>query len=393
MQNFTFKSPTEIIFGRDAELQVAEKIRQYGGHRVFIVYGGGSVVKSGLLARVERCLTSSGLAFEVLGGVQPNPRLSFAREGVREALSCKADFILAIGGGSVIDTVKAIAHGVANPGTDIWDFWTGKVPLTKTMPFGSVLTIAAAGSETSDSAVLTNEELGKKAGLNSELNRPAIAFMNPELTFTLPKKQIACGICDIMMHTMERYFTPIKGNSFTDLVAEALIRNVIDNARIAIVNRKDYDAMSEIMWCGSISHNGVTELGRKKDFSVHKLGHELGGRFDVTHGASLTALWGSWARYVYEDDPERFARYAERIWGIDSGTAEERARAGIRKTEDFFREMDMPTNFTELGIGVQTEAVLEYLADMCTANGSNKIGCFHPIDKNAAIEIYRMANK
>ena len=393
MQNFTFKSPTEIIFGRDAELQVAEKIRQYGGHRVFIVYGGGSVVKSGLLARVERCLTSSGLAFEVLGGVQPNPRLSFAREGVREALSCKADFILAIGGGSVIDTVKAIAHGVANPGTDIWDFWTGKVPLTKTMTFGSVLTIAAAGSETSDSAVLTNEELGKKAGLNSELNRPAIAFMNPELTFTLPKKQIACGICDIMMHTMERYFTPIKGNSFTDLVAEALIRNVIDNARIAIVNRKDYDAMSEIMWCGSISHNGVTELGRKKDFSVHKLGHELGGRFDVTHGASLTALWGSWARYVYEDDPERFARYAERIWGIDSGTAEERARAGIRKTEDFFREMDMPTNFTELGIGVQTEAVLEYLADMCTANGSNKIGCFHPIDKNAAIEIYRMANK
>ena len=393
MQNFTFKSPTEIIFGRDAELQVAEKIRQYGGHRVFIVYGGGSVVKSGLLARVERCLTSSGLAFEVLGGVQPNPRLSFAREGVREALSCKADFILAIGGGSVIDTVKAIAHGVANPGTDIWDFWTGKTPLTKTIPFGSVLTIAAAGSETSDSAVLTNEELGKKAGLNSELNRPAIAFMNPELTFTLPKKQIACGICDIMMHTMERYFTPIKGNSFTDLVAEALIRNVIDNARIAIVNRKDYDAMSEIMWCGSISHNGVTELGRKKDFSVHKLGHELGGRFDVTHGASLTALWGSWARYVYEDDPERFARYAERIWGIDSGTAEERARAGIRKTEDFFREMDMPTNFTELGIGVQTEAVLEYLADMCTANGSNKIGCFHPIDKNAAIEIYRMANK
>ncbi|MBQ1335689.1 MAG: iron-containing alcohol dehydrogenase, partial [Selenomonadaceae bacterium] len=186
MQNFTFKSPTEIIFGRDAELQVAEKIRQYGGHRVFIVYGGGSVVKSGLLARVERCLTSSGLAFEVLGGVQPNPRLSFAREGVREALSCKADFILAIGGGSVIDTVKASAHGVANPGTDIWDFWTGKVPLTKTIPFGSVLTIAAAGSETSDSAVLTNEELGKKAGLNSELNRPAIAFMNPELTFTLP---------------------------------------------------------------------------------------------------------------------------------------------------------------------------------------------------------------
>ena len=393
MQNFTFKCPTEIVFGRDAELQVAEKIRQYGGHRVFIVYGGGSVVKSGLLARVERCLTSGGLAFEVLGGVQPNPRLSLAREGVREALACKADFILAVGGGSVIDTAKGIAHGVANPGTDIWDFWSGKTPLTKTMPFGAVLTIAAAGSETSDSSVLTNEELGKKAGLNSELNRPMVAFMNPELTFTLPKKQIACGVSDIMMHTMERYFTSVKGNAFTDLVAEALLKNVIANARIALVNRKDYDAMSEIMWCGSISHNGFTGLGREKDFSVHKLGHELGGRFDVAHGASLTALWGSWARYVYEDDPERFARYAERIWDIGSGTPEERARAGIRKTEEFFRELDMPTNFTELGIGVQPEEVLEYLADMCTGSGSKKVGRFHPMDKKTVMEIYRMANK
>ncbi len=393
MQSFSFQCPTEIVFGREAELEVAEKVRKYGGHRVFLVYGGGSVVKSGLLARVERCLTSSGLAFEVLGGVQPNPRLSLAREGVREALAIQADFILAVGGGSVIDTAKAIAHGVANPGTDIWDFWTGKVPLAKTTPVGAVLTIAAAGSETSDSAVLTNEELGKKAGLNSEYNRPAVAFLNPELTFTLPKRQIACGVCDILMHTLERYFTPVKGNSFTDLVAEALMKNVIDNARIAIVNRKDYDAMSEIMWCGSVSHNGFTELGRRKDFSVHKLGHELGGRFDVTHGASLTALWGSWARYVYEDDPERFARYAERLWGVDSGTVEERARAGIRRTEEFFRELDMPTNFTELGIGVQTEETIEYLADMCTGNGTKKVGYFHPMDKKTVMSIYRMANK
>lgn len=393
MQSFTFKCPTEIVFGKDAELEVAEKIRKYGGHHVFIVYGGGSVVRSGLLARVERCLTSSGFAFEVLGGVQPNPRLSLAREGVREALAIQADFILAIGGGSVIDTAKAIAHGVANPGTDIWDFWTGKAPLTKTTPVGAVLTIAAAGSETSDSAVITNEELGKKAGLNSEFNRPAVAFMNPELTFTLPKEQIACGVSDILMHTLERYFTPVKGNLFTDLVAEALMKNVIAHARIAMANRKDYDAMSEIMWCGSVSHNGFTELGRKKDFSVHKLGHELGGRFDVAHGASLTALWGSWARYVYQDDPERFARYAERIWDVDSGTAEERARAGIRRTEEFFREIDMPTNFTELGIGVQTEETIEYLADMCTGNGTKQVGFFHPIDKKAAMEIYRMANK
>ncbi len=393
MQSFTFQCPTEIVFGPGAELKTAEKIRKYGGHHVYIVYGGGSVIKNGLLARVEQCLTSEGLAFEVLGGVQPNPRLSLAREGVREALAFHADFILAIGGGSVIDTAKAIAHGVANPGTDIWDFWSGKVPLTKTTPVGAVLTISAAGSETSDSSVLTNEEIGKKAGLNTDLNRPAVAFMNPELTFTLPKKQIACGVCDILMHTLERYFTPVKGNRFTDLIAETLIKNVMENGRIAFVNRKDYDAMSEIMWCGTISHNGLTEIGRMKDFSVHKLGHELGGRFDVTHGASLTTLWGSWARYVYQDDPERFAQYAERIWSVDSGTAEERARAGIRKTEEFFRELEMPTNFTELGIGVQPKETIEYLADMCTGNDTKKLGCFHPLDKKAAMEIYQMANK
>lgn len=394
MQAFNFKCPTEIVFGPKAQEHIAEKIKAYGKSRVFIVYGGGSVIESGLLPRIESQLTAAGLSLQVRGGVKPNPRLAWVRGAINDAMIFKADFILAVGGGSVIDSAKAVAHGAANPGVDIWDFWSGKVKLEKTTAMGAVLTLAAAGSETSDSAVLTNEETGKKAGLNTDLNRPTLAFMNPELAFTAPKRQVFCGIADILMHTMERYFTrDTAPNEMTDIIAEGLMKNVIKHSRTLLDDPKNYDAMSEIMWCGSISHNGVTELGRKKDFSVHKLGHELGGRFDVTHGASLTALWGSWARYVYEDDPERFARYAERIWGIDSGTAEERARAGIRKTEDFFREMDMPTNFTELGIGVQTEAVLEYLADMCTANGSNKIGCFHPIDKNAAIEIYRMANK
>lgn len=392
MQSFEYHCPTEIIFGRGTEERVAEKIRQYGGHRVFVVYGGGSVIKNGLLARVERVMTAGGLAFRVLGGVQPNPRLSLARDGVREALLFKADFVLAIGGGSVIDTAKAIAHGLANPHTDIWEYWLGEKKLEKTTPVGVVLTIAAAGSETSDSAVLTDEESGKKSGLNTDLNRPAFAIMNPELTYTLPRRQIACGIADIMMHTMERYFSQVQGNSFTDRAAEALLQNVIAYAKPALTNAQDYEAMSEIMWCGSVSHNGFTGLGRPKDFAAHKLGHELSGRFDVAHGASLTAVWGSWARTVYMDDPQRFARFARQIWGINAGTPEEQARAGIRETEAFFASIGMPLNFTELGIGVQDEAMLEELADMCTDSGNKKVAAFRPLDREAVLEIYRLAN-
>jgi alcohol dehydrogenase len=392
MQSFEFHCPTEIVFGKGAEEKAAEKIKKYGGSKVFVVYGGGSVVKSGLLAKIEKEITEAGLAFKALGGVQPNPRLGLAREGVRQALEFGADFILGIGGGSVIDTAKAIAHGIANPDVDIWEFWTGRQTVMQSTPVGAVLTIAAAGSETSNSAVLTNEENDKKAGLNSDFNRPVFAIMNPELTYTLPSRQIACGISDIMMHTLDRYFTHETGNEFTDRVAEALLRNVVAHAKTAMANHKDYEAMSEIMWCGSISHNGFTSLGRTMDFGVHKLGHELSGKFDVSHGASLTTIWGCWARYVYMDNPQRFAQYAERVWDIAAGTAEERARAGIRCTEDFFRSLGMPTSFTELGIGVQEESVLEYLADMCTDHGRKKVAFFRRIDRQTAIEIYRMAN-
>ena len=222
MQSFEFYCPTEIVFGKGAESKAADKIKKHGGSKVFVVYGGGSVVKSGLLAKIEKELTEAGLGFKALGGVKPNPRVALAREGVKQALDFGADFVLGVGGGSVIDTAKAIAHGIANPDIDIWEFWAGRASLTKTTPVGAVLTIAAAGSETSNSAVLTNEETGKKAGINTDLNRPVFAIMNPELTYTLPPKQIACGISDIMMHTLERYFTNETGNEFTDRVAEAL---------------------------------------------------------------------------------------------------------------------------------------------------------------------------
>ncbi len=392
MHSFEYYSPTEIVFGQGAENKLPEKIKKHGGSKVFLVYGGGSVVKSGLLERIEDGLKAAEIPYAELGGVQPNPRMQLAMEGVKQALDFGADMIIGIGGGSVIDTAKAIAHGVANPEHSLRDIWQGKVPLTKTTPVGAVLTIAAAGSETSDSAVLTDEENHKKAGINTDLNRPAFAIMNPELMVTLPKKQIACGGADIIMHTLERYFSHVEDNNFTDLVAEALMRNVIEEIPRALGNRHDLIAMSELMWCGSVSHNGFTGLGRDRDFSVHKFGHELSAKYDVTHGASLTAVWGSWARYVYKDKPERFARYAEKIWGAVVGTPEEKSRAGIRETEDYFRSIGLPVSLGELGIGELTDEDLEYLADMCTNYGKKKIGTFHPLDRDEVLAIYKMAN-
>ena len=393
MQAFNFKCPTEIVFGPKAQEHIAEKIKAYGKSRVFIVYGGGSVIESGLLPRIESQLTAAGLSLQVRGGVKPNPRLAWVRGAINDAMIFKADFILAVGGGSVIDSAKAVAHGAANPGVDIWDFWSGKVKLEKTTAMGAVLTLAAAGSETSDSAVLTNEETGKKAGLNTDLNRPTLAFMNPELAFTAPKRQVFCGIADILMHTMERYFTrDTAPNEMTDIIAEGLMKNVIKHSRTLLDDPKNYDAMSEIMWCGSLSHNNLTGLGRDKDFACHKLGHELSGRFDVTHGASLTSVWGGWAGYVWKDNPERFARFAENVWGITAGTTEEKAQKGIEATLAYFKEIDMPVNFTELGIGVQNKEMIEYLADMVTSNGTKTVATFHPIDKETAMDIYQLAN-
>ena len=393
MQSFTYHCPTEIIFGRGAENAVAEKLRAFGASRVLILYGGGSAERSGLLSRIEKNLTSAGLAFLVMGGVRPNPRVSFVREAIREGLAADVNFILAVGGGSVIDSAKAVAHGIANPTTDIWDIWTHKAELTKTMPFGSVLTIPAAGSETSDSAVLTNEDTGRKVGLNTQLNRPVLAFMNPELAFSLPRTQIAVGASDIMMHTMERYFTSVREtNLFTDRVSEQLLLTVMESVRRLLVSRKDYDAMSELMWCGSVSHSGFTELGRRKDFSVHKLGHELSARYDATHAMTLTALWGSWARHVYKYDAARFAQFASAIFGVDAGTDEERARAGIRRMEEFFTEIDMPTSLAGLGIGTLSKGTIAEIASAATANDTIKLGDFHPLTSADVIAIYEMAN-
>ncbi len=392
MQNFEFYLPTKIIFGKDTELQAGTEIKSRNAGKVLIVYGSGSVKKSGLLDRVKISLDQEGISYVEWGGVQPNPRLEHAQKGADFAVSEHVDFILGVGGGSVIDTAKAIAHGAANPEVKIWDIWTKKAPLEKSLPVGVVLTISAAGSETSDSAVLTNEQLGKKMGLGTPLNRPAFAIMNPELTYTLPKYQIACGITDIMMHTLERYFIPDQSNQMTDEIAEGLLRTVIANGRTAVKDSHDYNAMSEIMWCGSISHNDMTGLGRKKDFSVHKLGHALGARFDCAHGASLSAVWGSWAEYVYRNDIDRFCHYGEKVWGLCGENREETARQAIACTVNYFREIGMPVSLGELGIGIQEDSVLRELSMDATQNDSVVLSVIRKLKAEDVYQIFCMAN-
>lgn len=393
MQSFVQYMPTKIVFGKDTEKEAGKLSKEYGASKVLLVYGGRSAVKSGLLDRIKDELRQEDIIFEELGGVEPNPRLALAREGVKKAIAMKADLMLAVGGGSVIDTAKAIAVGAANPDIDIWDdVWMGKASVSAAKPVGVVLTISAAGSEMSDSAVLTNKETGKKAGFNSDIVRPKFAVLNPELTYTLPKYQLACGIVDILMHTLERYFTPVSGNRLTDEIAEGLMRTLIENGKLAYENQTDYDAMSEIMWCGSLSHNNLTGLGRPKDFACHKLGHEIGGMFDEAHGATLSAVWGSWARYVYKLDTARFARYGRKVWKIEDKGEEETAVSAIEATEEFFRFLHMPTCIGEMNIGVQPEEVLKRMADSATKGDTVNLGCFKKLNQQDMYEIYKAAN-
>lgn len=392
MQEFIYYAPTEVVFGKDAEKKTAEEVKKWGGSRVFLVYGGGSVKRSGLLDRIEAELEDAGIVFKEWGGVKPNPLLSFAEAGVKAAASFGADFILAVGGGSSIDTAKGIAHGTANPETSLWDIWTQKVPLTKSLPVGVVLTIAAAGSEMSDSAVLTNEEIGRKQGLSTDLNRVKFAIMNPELTYTLPKYQVTCGIVDIMMHTLDRYFTHTKGNQMTDEIAEALLRTVIENGRKALEDQTDYEAMSELMWCSSLSHNGITGLGAEKDFAPHKIGHELSAKYDVAHGASLSAVWEAWALYVYMEEPARFAQYGRKVWGVQAEDDVTAAREGIRKTVEYFRSLEMPVCLGELEAGVLTEEELMDMAERATGKDTFSVANFKVLWQKDVYEIFRMAN-
>ncbi|MBR1650498.1 MAG: iron-containing alcohol dehydrogenase [Lachnospiraceae bacterium] len=389
MDNFRYYAPTEVIFGKSSEDKTGETAAKYG-KKALIVYGKGSVIKSGLLDRVHKSLDDAGLAYEDFGGAKPNPTLEHAREGVKAACEFGADMIIAVGGGSAIDTAKAIAHGAANSEFDLWDIWTKKVPLVKSLPVGAVLTIAAAGSEMSDSAVLTNEEIGKKCGINTDFNRCAFAIVNPALGASLPKNQIAAGVTDIMMHTMERYFIPGSHCDMTDEIAEGLLRCMIKNGAIVCENPSDYDAMCEVFWASSLSHNNLTECGRGKDFSVHKFGHALSAKYDVTHGDSLSAVWGAWAKELYKEALPRFSRYARKVWEITETDDEKAAMLGIDKTVDFFKSIEMPVSLKDLGIN-PTDEDLKLLSLDATMQDTVKLSRIRPLDAAGAYKIYRAA--
>jgi len=386
---FKYYAPTKVLFGRDTELKVAEMIRLFGGTKVLIHYGGGSVIRSGLMKRVTDTLDAAGIAYISLGGAVPNPRLSLVYEGIELCKREGIDFLLAVGGGSAIDSAKAIGYGVYNGG-DVWDFYDGKRKAAGCLPLGVILTLSATGSEMSDSSVITKEEGLIKRGYSSDYGRAKFALLNPELTMTLPDYQTACGCADIMMHTMERYFTGGATLQLTDAIAEALLRTVMTNAEILVKDPKNYDARAEVMWAGSLSHNGLTGFGSDGgDWMTHKLEHELGGLYDVAHGAGLTAIWGSWARYVYRDCLPRFRRFAVNVMGVEAvGTDEEIALKGIEAMEAFYRRIHMPTNLRELGVN-PTEDELKEMARKCAIGGGGAKGCARLLREADMLAIYR----
>lgn len=391
--DFTLYTPTKVVFGRKTEEKTGELVRAFGGTRVLIHFGGGSVIRSGLLDRVKTSLDRAGLFHVELGGVVPNPLLEKVYEGVELAKANGVDFVLAVGGGSVIDSSKAIAYALAEPEYDVKDLYEHTRKAKKSLPVGAVLTIAAAGSEMSDSSVISYED--KKRGYNDDLCRPKFAIMNPELTVTLPDYQTCAGCSDILMHTMERYFTNGNKMEITDAIAEGLLRTVMKYASILHQDPSDYNARAEIMWASSLSHNGLTGCGNdSNDFASHRLEHELGAMYGVTHGAGLTAVWPAWARYVYRNCLPRFVRFATNVMCVEPGaTDEETALKGIAAMESFFRSIGMPVTLKELLGKVPSEEEILLLSKNCKAAVGGRVGSAMSLDEEDMANIYRMARE
>ncbi|MBO4809600.1 MAG: iron-containing alcohol dehydrogenase [Lachnospiraceae bacterium] len=391
MFDFKYYTPTKVVFGKGTESKVAELIKEFGGKKVLIHYGGGSVIRSGLMKKVTDTLDEAGISYVSLGGAVPNPRLGLVREGIELCKKENIDFLLAVGGGSAIDSAKAIGYGVFNEG-DVWDFYDYKRQAKGCLPLGVILTIAATGSEMSDSSVITKEEGLVKRGYSSDFGRAKFAIMNPELTMTLPDYQTSCGCTDIMMHTMERYFSNGGHMELTDSLAEGLLRTVKENAKILVKDPKNYDARAEVMWAGSLAHNGLTGCGSDGgDWMTHKLEHELGGLYDVAHGAGLAAIWGSWARYVYKDCLPRFKRFAIKVMDVpEVGTDEEIALKGIEAVEDFYREINMPTNLRELGVNA-TEEDMKVMAHKCAVGVNGGKGSAKFLKEEDMFAIFKAA--
>ena len=393
MIDFNYYTPTEVVFGKDSEAKVARLVKRYGGTKVLVHFGGQSAKRSGLLDKVCDLLKAEGIDFITLGGVVPNPRLSKVHEGIDLCRKEGVDFILAVGGGSVIDSAKAIAYGVGYNG-EVWDFYSGKAKATSFVPLGTVLTIPAAGSEMSESSVITNEDGDIKKGYSNNISRPKFAIMNPERTFTLPPYQTAAGVTDIMMHMMERYFSHDGDMTVTDNLTESLLRTMKECVFAVLDNPEDYRNRAQIMWGGSLAHNGLTGCGREEDWATHEIEHELSGMFDVTHGAGLAAVWPSWARYVMKEDVSRFVRFAVNVMGVDNDFTNPEATAikGIEAMERFYHAIGMPINIHEL-IGRQvTEDEIKEMARKCTNNRTVTQGRFKVLTADDIEQIYRMAN-
>ena len=391
MENFEYYTPTKVVFGKGAEIETGKLVKAQGCRKVLVHYGSNSAEKSGLLERIFCSLGEAGISYVSLGGVVPNPRLSLVYKGIELCRREGVDFILAVGGGSVIDSAKAIGYGAANEG-DVWDFYAKKRTADGCLPIGVVLTISAAGSEMSNSSVITNEEGWLKRGYKTDFARPRFAVMNPELTMTLPAYQTASGCADIMMHTMERYFNQSANMELTDGISEHLIRTVMKNAPIALQEPDNYKARAEIMWASSLAHNGLMNLGGPKgDWACHQLEHELSGMYPrIAHGAGLSALWPSWARYVCDGNVNRFAQYAVNVWNLDMNFEDpmKTALAGIQATEDFFKSIGMPTSLKELDVEPEK---IEEMAVKCTNYGKRTLPGIKVLGKAEMMEVYQLA--
>ena len=393
MKDFNYYAPTEVVFGEQSEEQVAALVKKYGGTKVLLHYGGKSAERSGLLDKMSRLLTEGGIPFVTLGSVVPNPRLSLARQGIELCRKEGVDFILAVGGGSVIDSAKCIAYGVCMDG-DVWDLYIGKAEAPKTMlPVASVLTIPAAGSEMSEASVITNEDGDVKIGYSNNMSRPKFAIMNPRRTMTLPPYQTAAGVTDMMMHTMERYFTHDDDMDVTTAIAESLLRSMKDAIFAVLKNPEDYRYRAQIMWAGSVMHNGLTGCGQQDDWATHQLEHELSAMFDVTHGAGLAAVWPSWARYVMHENLSRFVRFAVNVMDVpnDFTDPEGTALKGIEAMERFYHAIGMPVNIKEL-IGKDiSDDEIKVMARKCSRDYQRTCGSFKVLKVEDMEAIYRMA--
>jgi len=388
MQNFTFHNRTKIIFGRGTEEKTGEEVAKYSD-KILMVYGGGSIKEYGIYEKVMSSLEAAGVEAVELGGVKPNPRLKLVHEGVEICREENIDFVLAVGGGSVIDTAKAISIGVPYEG-DVWDFYAEDRTIEESLPIGTVLTIPAAGSESSPGSVITKEEGGLKRDAGSNKLRPEFAIMNPEFTYTLPDYQTASGAADIMAHVMERYFTHEPHVDFTDRLCEATLRTVIENTPIALEEPENYGVRAQIMWASTVAHNDLLGTGRVEDWASHPIEHELSGMYDITHGAGLAIIFPAWMEYVHQKNLEKFAQFAARVWNeeVDFASLERTALKGIEDLREFFRRVGLPTRLSDLEVEI-SEADLEEMADKCTENGP--VGNFVELDRDDVLEIYNLA--